>query len=249
MRRVTKRSWWVGALVVAALGVPLLPASGTDLPAERDLDVDELPAVRVPEYRIIPDDPGPPSAAELLERRLAALAAAVEREQGAFGSAEEGARFDRDGLSAQLTQIVEQIDDEARVSVHVRDLDSNRVLFDYFGDTPLNPASNLKIVTSSAALELLGPDYRFQTRVYRQGRALYLKGEGDPVLHYEDLLDIARLVDDNVDLASIETLYVDDSVFSPRRFGPGYAEGGPGYAYEAPSGALSLGFNSVEVTV
>jgi D-alanyl-D-alanine carboxypeptidase/D-alanyl-D-alanine-endopeptidase (penicillin-binding protein 4) len=157
--------------------------------------------------------------------------------------------FDVGGLGEKLEHLLLKLDPVAHVSVHVRDLDSQHVLFDYSGNTPLNPASNQKIVTSSAALDLLGADYTFATKVLRSDKDLILLGEGDPTLSVEDLQALGTSVVEQVDLAEIERLVVDDTAFSRDRFGPGYSETGPGYAYEAPSGALSLAFNTVMVTV
>jgi D-alanyl-D-alanine carboxypeptidase/D-alanyl-D-alanine-endopeptidase (penicillin-binding protein 4) len=53
----------------------------------------------------------------------------------------------------------------------------------------------------------------------------------------------------HVSLGSITRIVVDDSAFSSRRFGPGFSDEGPGVSYQAPSGALSLDFNTVVVTV
>ncbi|MEM1370193.1 MAG: D-alanyl-D-alanine carboxypeptidase/D-alanyl-D-alanine-endopeptidase [Cyanobacteria bacterium P01_H01_bin.15] len=54
------------------------------------------------------------------------------------------------------------------------------------------PASNAKLLTTAAALEALGPDFRFQTSVYRQGEkplltTLSLQGSGDPTLTHQQL--------------------------------------------------------------
>ncbi len=49
----------------------------------------------------------------------------------------------------------------------------------------MNPASVMKLVTTYAALELLGPAYRWKTEVYLDGEQLYLRGTGDPKLNYE----------------------------------------------------------------
>src|SRR5438128_2322915 len=47
-------------------------------------------------------------------------------------------------------------------------------------DKPFVPASVAKIVTAWLALEVLGSDYRFQTRFYLDGaRVLYIRGGGD----------------------------------------------------------------------
>ena len=49
----------------------------------------------------------------------------------------------------------------------------------------MNPASVMKLVTTYAALELLGPAYRWKTEAYVDGNDVVLKGYGDPKLTYE----------------------------------------------------------------
>ena len=63
-------------------------------------------------------------------------------------------------------------------------------------DKPFVPASITKIVTAWLALEVLGADYRFQTRFYLDNnRMLYVRGGGDPFLISEELALLApRLV-------------------------------------------------------
>ena len=59
-------------------------------------------------------------------------------------------------------------------------------------DTPFVPASVTKIVTAWLALEVLGADYRFETRFYLDAkRVLYVKGGGDPYLISEELAPLA----------------------------------------------------------
>ena len=189
-----------------------------------------------------------PTPAEALEMRLAALARAVEARR--IGSAQAPlAQFDVEGLAVDLGKLIDRYASKVTVSIHVRDLETQHVLFDYIGNTPLIPASNQKLVTAAAALDLLGSDYTFLTTVSAEGRALYIKGEGDPALFVEDLTQIANLVAEQVDVGSFRRLVVDDSVFSPRELAPDYPDEGPGYAYEAPSGALSTNFNTIEITV
>jgi len=205
-----------------------------------------LPA-RVP-MASVPDEPQSRTPAEELELRLAALAVDFERRRdqaGLPGLIE----FDVQGLATELNELLERYKDRASISVHVRDLETGHVLFDYFGDSPLIPASNQKIVTSAAALDLLGPEYVFITRVQREGPTLYLAGEGDPLLQVDDLVALAELTLEAVDVPGLQKLVVDDTVFSPRHFGPGYGEDGVGHSYQAPSGALSLAFNTVRITV
>ena len=149
-----------------------------------------------------------------------------------------------------LDAIVAKATRRADVAVHARDLRTGAVLYDHAGDALLNPASNQKVLTSAVALDLLGPDYTFETTVFRVGRTLVLRGEGDPTLDRDDLQAMAVIVAEQLELGEVERIVVDDTAFADRRFGPGlYDAGGHGAAHEAPSGALSVDFNTVEIRV
>ena len=242
------RSRWSIRAALVAIGLGLGSLGLIHEPPTRPLELSRSEPAMDADVSLatIPALENEPHEGSVLERRLAALAAAVETRQA---PAPNDVDFDVEGLGEQLGDVVDQIDDQAQVSVHVRDLETQQVLFDYFGDAPLNPASNQKILTSSAALDLLGADYRFTTRVVRSGRDLIIVGGGDPMIDDEELANIVAEVAATIDPAEFERIVVDDTAFSTRRFGPGYPQSGPGYAYEAPSGALSLNFNSISVRV
>jgi D-alanyl-D-alanine carboxypeptidase/D-alanyl-D-alanine-endopeptidase (penicillin-binding protein 4) len=57
---------------------------------------------------------------------------------------------------------------------------------------PMNPASTMKIVTTFAALELLGPAYRWKTEAFVDGENLVLRGHGDPKLNAESFWMLLR---------------------------------------------------------
>ena len=203
-----------------------------------------------------------PGSRSLLARRLAAFAAEVARAREALATkrarapepdltsaAGPPAAFDVVGLAAEIQAIVARLERTTEVSVHIRELASDDVLFDYHGDAPLNPASNHKLLTTAAALDLLGPEFRFETRALRAGDALYVIGEGDPTLDALALRAMATEIAAATDLGSLRRLVVDDLAFSPRTLAPGFNDEGVGVSYQAPSGALSLNFNTVEVTV
>lgn len=67
-------------------------------------------------------------------------------------------------------------------------------------DVSMNPASTMKLVTTYAALDILGPTHQWQTEFYTDGQLrdgvlhgnLYLKGGGDPKLNMEKLWLLMR---------------------------------------------------------
>lgn len=175
----------------------------------------------------------------LVATRLAAL-------QGAAGRVAAPPGDDLVLLRARVAAILQGT--RARVAVHIRELGHHAALFDHDGDARLNPASNHKLVTAIASTELLGADYRFETRVERDDDTLYLIGEGDPSLQLRHLHALAAEVVARGEHHGVTRIVVDDSAFSPDHVGPGYHADADA-SYEAPSGALSLAFNTVEITV
>ncbi|UPW02101.1 D-alanyl-D-alanine carboxypeptidase/D-alanyl-D-alanine-endopeptidase [Halorussus gelatinilyticus] len=123
-------------------------------------------------------------------------------------------------------------------------------------DRALAPASNTKLVTSALALEALGPGYAFETRVEGRGERegnrlagdLLVRGSGAPDLDGEDLRALADAVAAEVGAVAGDLL-LDGTHFSGGRYGPGWTVGDRRYAYGAPSSALALAGNAVEVRI
>ncbi len=82
----------------------------------------------------------------------------------------------------------------------VRDATTGETLYDRNGAQRMLPASNTKLFTSTAAMHVLGPSYRFHTDVLatasvRGGKLrgdLYLKGYGDPTALESDYVGLAK---------------------------------------------------------
>jgi len=143
----------------------------------------------------------------------------------------------------------------ARAGVLVRSLDTGEVLFAHDPDALLNPASNVKLFTSAAALSRLGPDFRFETEfllapgpAVRGAPALHVRGKGDPTLVHERLWAIAGELA-HAGLSRVGDLVLDETWFDGEREGPGYDQERGDRAYLAPTGALSLDFNAVAIHV
>ena len=152
---------------------------------------------------------------------------------------------------------------KAKMSVLAIESDTGKAVYARGDKAPMNAASNVKIVTSAAALSLLGPEYRWRTTLSvaapPTGPALgpggevagdlVLRGGGDPTLSVEDL---AAMV---ADLAALGVhkvhgaLVVDDGFFDDATVGPAYDQKKDSTASRAPSSAASLDFNVVAVTI
>ena len=119
-------------------------------------------------------------------------------------------------------------------------------------DTPRNPASTIKLLTTLAGLETLGPDYTWPTEVYATGRArkgrlngdLILKGYGDPFLVTESFWKLLRAVHDRGIREIAGNLVLDRSYFAPVPGEPGDFDGESYRAYNALPDALALNFQT-----
>jgi D-alanyl-D-alanine carboxypeptidase/D-alanyl-D-alanine-endopeptidase (penicillin-binding protein 4) len=81
---------------------------------------------------------------------------------------------------------------ESAVGAVVQEVGAARPALAVNARRAMNPASTMKIVTTFAALELLGPAYRWKTGVYLDGDDLVLRGAGDPKLDYESFWTLLR---------------------------------------------------------
>jgi len=109
------------------------------------------------------------------------------------------------------------------------------------------PASTLKILTSLAALNILGEDYRFKTSFFLDHRNnLYIKGFGDPFLTSEVVLDICHALKKK-GINTLSAIYLDTSSFNLNNITAG--DGNSTNPYDAPNGALAVNFNSLPINV
>ena len=124
-------------------------------------------------------------------------------------------------------------------------------------DRPANPASLMKLVTTYAGLELLGPAFTWPTPVWLQGTIadgvltgnLVIKGTGDPKLVLERLWLLMRRVQQAGVHEIRGDIVVDRSAFTPGETNPADFDGEPLRPYNAGADALLLNYRSVLLTI
>lgn len=152
---------------------------------------------------------------------------------------------------------------DAKCAVYIKTADTGRVIYSYNGQTPMIPASNMKIATTSAALCRLGPSFRFRTDLRGpkpdssgivKGN-VYLRGTGDPTItppyiQTDEFLNKFAKQMKKAGVRCIEgDLVADDSAFDRRFLPDGWMEHYRLDIYSAPVSALSFNGNLIEVIV
>ena len=143
------------------------------------------------------------------------------------------------------------------VSFAIIDPDSGRLIAGLNVDTPRSPASTVKVVTTFASLDLLGPAYVWHTRALVHGAIkngvldgdLVLQGGGDPYMTLERWWSFAGSLRAK-GLKSIHgDIVIDNTAFSLPAEDPAEFDGRPNRSYNVLPDALMVNFQSVEFRV
>ena len=160
----------------------------------------------------------------------------------------------------------------ADTAVVLLDLQTGGVLVDRNGDTPMSPASNMKVLTTAAALDVLGSEHSFATTLsllppppstHRADHtqtppSLLLTGTGDPAFADAGLLaqhglDPDRLLDQWVEAVAgtgeprFDALLIDDAVFDQQMIHPEWPRDQLNRHYAAPVSGLTFNGNCLVV--
>jgi len=138
----------------------------------------------------------------------------------------------------------------------VQEVDAARPRLAWQAEKAVNPASLMKLVTTYAGLELLGPAFTWSTPVWLQGTVvegvltgnLVVKGTGDPKLVLERMWLLMRRVQ-QLGVREIRgDIVVDRSAFVPGETNPADFDGEPLRPYNAGADALLLNYRAVLLT-
>lgn len=136
----------------------------------------------------------------------------------------------------------------AQVSAYVISAQTGAMVYERNPNASIIPASTLKLLIGSAALDDLGTAFAFTTTLSTDGTTLYLQGGGDPLLQVSDFDDAART------LAALPTTHFDALAgdtgdASAPRYPSGWQVDDLGNSYAAPPSALSIGENTLRIMV
>jgi serine-type D-Ala-D-Ala carboxypeptidase/endopeptidase (penicillin-binding protein 4) len=143
------------------------------------------------------------------------------------------------------------------ISIVILDALSGRLLLSHNPDTPRSPASTIKVVTTFAALDVLGPTYTWHTQASIRGVLnagvldgdLILQGGGDPYMSLERWWSFGRALRAK-GLRSIRgDIVIDDTAFSLPSEDPGEFDGKPNRSYNVLPDALMVNFQSIDFRV
>lgn len=173
--------------------------------------------------------------------------------------------------SSQPLTTTQQIDvlldnpslDPAHIGIYIEELSTGKIIYKKNEHKLLMPASNMKLVTTSSGLSMLGPDFRYETQLYTDGKIekgvltgnLIIHGSGDPVIcgrfHEGNIDSIFTLWAEKLkelgireiqgDLVGDNSLYGDDGI------GYGWEKDDLNYYYGAVTSALSFNDNCVDL--
>ena len=168
--------------------------------------------------------------------------------------------FSGNGYAATLPPAVSAALKHARiplssVAIVVQEEHGSTPLLNLNGQQAMNPASTMKLLTSFAALETLGPAYRWKTEAYLNGKLekgvlhgdLVFKGYGDPKLTVEQFWMWLRELRQR-GLRDIHgDIVLDHSFFETVRNDPAEFDHDPSRAYNVGTNALLLNFNAMHL--
>ncbi|SEL20797.1 D-alanyl-D-alanine carboxypeptidase/D-alanyl-D-alanine endopeptidase [Nitrosovibrio tenuis] len=159
-------------------------------------------------------------------------------------------------LPAPVRQALKQAGiPESAVGVYVHEISATQPLLQLNAGVAMNPASVMKLVTTFAGLELLGPAYTWKTELYADGLRngdtlqgnLIIKGYGDPKLNLENFWLLTRRLRQTGLREIAGDLMLDNSHFDLPNAHPADFDGKPHRAYNVLPEALLVNYRTLAI--
>jgi D-alanyl-D-alanine carboxypeptidase/D-alanyl-D-alanine-endopeptidase (penicillin-binding protein 4) len=129
----------------------------------------------------------------------------------------------------------------------IQPLSSTATLYSRDAQKYFIPASNVKLLTTAAALHKLGADFRIKTSVYSgENGSLYVAGRGDPSIAEAQLKSLAQQLKQR-GISQVNQLIGDDSYFQGSAVNPNWEWEDAQAGYGAPINSLIFNQNAIEL--
>ncbi|UCB54574.1 MAG: D-alanyl-D-alanine carboxypeptidase/D-alanyl-D-alanine-endopeptidase [Thiotrichales bacterium] len=159
------------------------------------------------------------------------------------------------GLPSELAAAIKDTDFTTDgIGLFIQGVDDDKPLVAFHADRFLNPASVIKLVTTAAALDLLGQGYRWSTEVMYTGTIeghtlngdLYFRGNGDPYLTPERFWRLLNRVFISGIHRITGDVVIDNSYFEPGKVDYAAFDEQPYRTYNVGPNAVLVGFQATE---
>lgn len=153
----------------------------------------------------------------------------------------------------------------AKIGIVVESMATGKSIFEFNPDRPLVPASNMKLLTSAAALIVLTPDFRYETRLVTNGSVrsgilhgdLIVEGSGDPTIsgYFNDNDPVWVFKDWVKRLSGMGIkevrgdLVIDNAAFPEDPYGDGWNLDDANRCFCAPRDAFTFNNNCIQLDI
>jgi D-alanyl-D-alanine carboxypeptidase/D-alanyl-D-alanine-endopeptidase (penicillin-binding protein 4) len=156
------------------------------------------------------------------------------------------------------TIVASQTQGKVRIAVKIVNPATGSVIYSHNASAPMTPASNMKLVTTAAALHYLGPDFTYLTGVGLVGDSIAVIGSGDPLLGDKLTLqknnldarwvlkDIAEILRRN-NIATLSDVIIDSTIFDNELVQPNWPKKELNRWYAAEVAGLNYNDNCIEI--
>lgn len=154
-----------------------------------------------------------------------------------------------EALTNKIESFIKKKLPHTQVGLVIQSVENGDILYQRLGDQLFYPASVTKLLSSAAALKLLGSDFKFKTYLLQKDDSIFLQFNGDPSLTLNDLIKlIAKLKSKNIQ--TIDGHFViDDQIFTGPVYSQGWTWDSIPWYYSAPVSSIIIHENKTSLKI